>query len=166
MPWVAWTLSEEGPPLPRHPDARLTPRGRALPCERVGGGMRVSDAAAMAGEPRARGMGHGHARPFGPRQNGKAGRVNRTLAREWQYARVWESEGARASALPPHRALQSGPSARRVRGPAPMSRIAGVDNVLAHNSYRLTPTRWRRFCRPVIPVASSFRRRLEPSAAR
>lgn len=55
MPWVAWTLSEEGPPLPRHPDARLTPRGRALLCERVGGGMRVSDAAAMAGEPRARG---------------------------------------------------------------------------------------------------------------
>ena len=55
MPWVAWTLSEEGPPLPRHPDARLTPRGRALLCERVGGGMRVSDATAMAGEPRARG---------------------------------------------------------------------------------------------------------------
>lgn len=39
MPWVAWTLSEEGPPLPRHPDARLTPRGRALLCERVGGGI-------------------------------------------------------------------------------------------------------------------------------
>ena len=55
MPWVAWALSEEGTPLPRHPDARLTPRGRALPCERVGGGVRVSDAAAMAGEPRARG---------------------------------------------------------------------------------------------------------------
>ena len=28
------------------------------------------------------------------------------------------------------------------------------------------PTRWLRFCRPVIPVASSFRRRLESSAAR
>lgn len=49
MPWVAWALSEEGTPLPRHPDARLTPRGRALLCERAGGGMRVSDAAAMAG---------------------------------------------------------------------------------------------------------------------
>ena len=28
------------------------------------------------------------------------------------------------------------------------------------------PTRWLRFCRPVIPVASSFRCRLESSAAR
>ena len=28
------------------------------------------------------------------------------------------------------------------------------------------PTRWLRFCRPVIPVAPSFRYRLEPSAAR
>lgn len=32
--------------------------------------------------------------------------------------------------------------------------------------YRLTPTRWLRFCRPVTPVAPSFRFRLEPSAAR
>ena len=35
--------------MSQHPNARLTPRGRALICERVGGGMRVSDAAAMAG---------------------------------------------------------------------------------------------------------------------
>lgn len=49
MPLAAWALSEEGTPLPRHPDARLTTRGRAPPCERVDGGMRVSDAAAMAG---------------------------------------------------------------------------------------------------------------------
>ena len=28
------------------------------------------------------------------------------------------------------------------------------------------PTRWLRFCRPVIPVAPSFRFRLEPSAAK
>lgn len=35
--------------MSQHPNARLTPRGRALLCERVGGGMRVSDAAAMAG---------------------------------------------------------------------------------------------------------------------
>ena len=32
--------------------------------------------------------------------------------------------------------------------------------------YRLTSTRWRRLCCPVIPVASSFRCRLESSAAR
>lgn len=31
--------------MSQHPNARLTPRGRAPLCERVGGGMRVSDAA-------------------------------------------------------------------------------------------------------------------------
>lgn len=35
--------------MPQHPNARLTPRGRAVLCERVGGGMRIADAAAMAG---------------------------------------------------------------------------------------------------------------------
>lgn len=61
--------------------------------------------------------------------------MNRTLAREWQYARAWESEEARASALAsfierynwdrPHSACGGLP---------PMSRIVGVNNVLAHNS--------------------------------
>lgn len=36
--------------MSQHPNARLTPRGRALLCERVGGGMRIADAAAMAAE--------------------------------------------------------------------------------------------------------------------
>lgn len=35
--------------MSQHPNARLTPRGRRLLCERVGGGMRVADAARMAG---------------------------------------------------------------------------------------------------------------------
>lgn len=35
--------------MPQHPNARLTLRGRAVLCERVGGGMRIADAAAMAG---------------------------------------------------------------------------------------------------------------------
>lgn len=65
MPWVDWALSEEGTPLPRHPDARLTPRGRAPPCERVRGGVRVSDAAAMAGAGRPAGRA-GSARRPGP----------------------------------------------------------------------------------------------------
>lgn len=55
----------------------------------------------LGAPPGARGMGHGHARSLGPWQNGKAGRMNRTLAQEWQYARAWQSEGARASALAP-----------------------------------------------------------------
>lgn len=61
--------------------------------------------------------------------------MNRTLAREWQYVRAWESEEARASAPAffierynwgrPHSACG---------GLTPMSRIVGVNNVLAHNS--------------------------------
>ena len=35
--------------MSQHPHARLTPRGRGLLCKRVGCGMRVADAAAMAG---------------------------------------------------------------------------------------------------------------------
>ena len=82
----------------------------------------------------ARGIGHKYTRPFSPWQNGKVERMNRTLAREWQYARAWEGEDARAEALAsfierynwdrPHSACGGLP---------PMSRIVGVNNVLAHN---------------------------------
>lgn len=68
----------------------------------------------------SRGVKHKYTRPFSPRQNGKVERMNRTLAQEWQYARAWESEGGeglRPRPLPG--ALQLGPSAQRVRGPAP-----------------------------------------------
>ena len=83
----------------------------------------------------ARGIGHKYTRPFSPWQNGKVERMNRTLAREWQYARAWEGEDARAEALAsfierynwdrPHSACGGLP---------PMSRIVGVNNVLAHNN--------------------------------
>ena len=73
--------------------------------------------------------------PFSPWQNGKAERMDRTIAQEWQYARAWESEAGRASALPafidrynwdrPHSACGGLP---------PMSRVVGVNNLLAHNS--------------------------------
>ena len=76
-----------------------------------------------------------YARPYSPRQNGKVERMNRTLAQEWQYGRVWEGEAGRASALPafieyynwerPHGAC---------RGLPPMSRIPDVTNLLAHNN--------------------------------
>ena len=45
----------------------------------------------------ARGIGHKYTGPFSPWRNGKVERMNRTLAREWQYARAWEGEEARAS---------------------------------------------------------------------
>lgn len=82
-----------------------------------------------------RGVRHIYTRPFSPWQNGKAERMNRTLAQEWQYGRAWESEAGRAEALPayiehynwsrPHSACGGLP---------PMSRIAGVNNLLAHNT--------------------------------
>lgn len=83
----------------------------------------------------AEGVRHLYTRPFSPWQNGKAERMNRTLAQEWQYGRAWDGEAGRAAALPafidrynwerPHSACGGLP---------PMSRIVGVNNLLAHNS--------------------------------
>ena len=83
----------------------------------------------------AEGVRHLYTRPFSPWQNGKAERMNRTLAQEWQYGRAWDGEAGRAAALPafidrynwerPHSACGGLP---------PMSRIVGVNNLLAHNN--------------------------------
>lgn len=43
---------------------------------------------------------HVYTRAYSPWQNGKVERMNRTLAQEWQYARAWDGEAGRASALP------------------------------------------------------------------
>lgn len=91
--------------------------------------------AAFAGELASRGIGHRFTRPFSPWQNGKVERMNRTLAQEWQYARAWESEGARSEALAPyleHYNWERPHSA--CGGLPPMSRILGVNNVMAHNT--------------------------------
>ena len=81
------------------------------------------------------GVRHKYTRPYSPWQNGKVERMNQTLAREWQYVRAWESEASRADALEafidhynwerPHSACGGLP---------PMSRIVGVNNVMARNS--------------------------------
>ena len=81
------------------------------------------------------GIRHVYTRPYSPWQNGKVERMNRTLAQEWQYGRAWDGEAGRASALPaylehynwsrPHSACGGLP---------PVSRIVGVNNLLAHNS--------------------------------
>ncbi len=83
----------------------------------------------------AAGIRHVYTRPYGPSQSGKAERTSRTLAQEWQYARAYGSDEGRAGALPaflgrynwerPHGACGGLP---------PMSRIVGVNNVMAHNS--------------------------------
>lgn len=78
---------------------------------------------------------HVYTRSYSPWQNGKAGRMNRTLAQEWQYGRAWDSEAVRAEALPAfiEHYNWSRPHAP-VGGLSPMSRIVGVNNLFAHNS--------------------------------
>ena len=85
----------------------------------------------------AHGIRHKYTRPLSPWQNGKAGRMNRTLAQEWQYARARESEGPRASALAPFLEHYNRNRPHGACGGLPsMSRITGANNVLAHNTYR------------------------------
>ena len=110
--------------------------GLGVAVERVmtdnGPGYRSGGFNALLG---SEGVRHLYARPFSPWQNGKVERMNRTLAQEWQYGRAWDSEAGRAEALPayiehynwsrPHSACGGLP---------PMSRIVGVNNLLAHNS--------------------------------
>ena len=123
---------------PLRPWAVLPGSGRAW-CRGDGGTARLPERRALKSPLRAllsgRGVRHIYTRPFSPWQNGKAERMNRTLAQEWQYGRAWESEAGRAEALPayiehynwsrPHSACGGLP---------PMSRIAGVNNLLAHNN--------------------------------
>ncbi|MDO4428069.1 MAG: integrase core domain-containing protein [Atopobiaceae bacterium] len=81
------------------------------------------------------GVRHVCTRPYGPWRNGKVERMNGTPAQERQCGRAWESEAGRAEALPafiehhnwggPHSACGGLP---------PMSRIVGVNNLLAHNT--------------------------------
>lgn len=110
--------------------------GLGVAVERVmtdnGPGYRSGEFNALLG---SEGVRHLYTRPFSPWQNGKVERMNRTLAQEWQYGRAWDSEAGRAEALPayiehynwsrPHSACGGLP---------PMSRIVGVNNLLAHNS--------------------------------
>lgn len=83
----------------------------------------------------AEGVGHAYTKPYSPWQNGKVERMNRTLAQEWQYARAYLSDRERADALAPY--LEYYNYARphsACGGLPPMSRIAGVNNVMAHNT--------------------------------
>ena len=81
----------------------------------------------------------------------------------------------------PGRDAKRKPSNQRVRGllfplfrwwlcPAAMPKqyqaVLGSTKTRVQKPVPVIPTRWLRFCRPVIPVASSFRCRLESSAAR
>lgn len=91
--------------------------------------------AAFAGELASRGIGHKFTRPFSPWQDGKAERMNRTLAQEWQYARARESEGAGSEDPAPHLEHYNWERPHSACGGLPpMSRILGVNNVMAHSS--------------------------------
>ncbi|MBM6867806.1 integrase core domain-containing protein [Collinsella tanakaei] len=80
-------------------------------------------------------MRHKYTRPYSPWQNGKVERMNRTLAQEWRYGRAWASEAEMAEALPAYieRYNWSRPHSA-CGGLPPMSRIVGVNNLLAHNT--------------------------------
>ena len=60
--------------------------------------------------------------------------MNRTIAQEWQYGRAWESEAGRTSALPAFIEHCNWERPHSARGLPPMSRIIGVNNLLAHNN--------------------------------
>ena len=117
--------------MDQHPTAKLTPTGRETLVSRIESGLGVAEAARQISE----GARHVYTRAYSPWQNGKVERMNRTLAQEWQYARAWDGEAGRASALPafiehynwerPHSACGGLP---------PMSRIVGVNNLSAHNN--------------------------------
>lgn len=83
----------------------------------------------------AAGIEHRCTRPYSPWQNGKVERMNRALAQERQYARAYASEGERAAALSPFidRYNWARPHSA-CGGLPPMSRIVGVNNVMAHNN--------------------------------
>jgi transposase InsO family protein len=82
------------------------------------------------------GLKHSFTRPYRPQTNGKAERFIQTLAREWAYARSYDSSDQRADCLPlflhdynfhrPHSALRHLPPSSRLQKTA--------DNVLKYNS--------------------------------
>ncbi|MDO4429191.1 MAG: integrase core domain-containing protein [Atopobiaceae bacterium] len=83
----------------------------------------------------SRGVRHLYARPHGPWQNGKVERMNRTLAQEWQCGRAWEGEAGGADALPAYLEHYNwGRPHSACGGLPPMSRIVGVNNLLARNN--------------------------------
>lgn len=71
------------------------------------------------------GVRHKYTRPYSPWQNGKVERMNQTLAREWRYVRALEAFIDHYNWERPHSACGGLP---------PMSRIVGVNNVMARNS--------------------------------
>lgn len=83
----------------------------------------------------AHGMGHKYTRPFSPWQNGRVEHMNRTIAREWQPPAPGRARGVRTSALAPFIDCYNWDRPHSACGDLPpMSRIVGVNNVLAHNS--------------------------------
>ena len=83
----------------------------------------------------SRGVRHLYTRPYSPWQNGKVERMDRTLAQEWQYGRAWESEAGGAEAPPDYLEHYNwGRPHSACGGLPPMSRIVGVNNLLAHNT--------------------------------
>ena len=102
-------LRQGGPPMKRHPNARVAPRGREALVSRVRAGERVSDAA------RQMGAGRQTASKRLARDRLGEGAADRSRRSGGMGAREGEEEGSRPHLL--HRPLQLGPPTQRVRGP-------------------------------------------------
>ena len=115
--------------MKRHPNARVAPRGREALASRVRAGERVSDAA------RQMGAGRQAASKRLARDRLGEGAADRSRRSGGMGAR---GRARRGGPRPPpllHRPLQLGPPrTARAGGLPPMSRIVGVNNLLAHNS--------------------------------
>lgn len=83
----------------------------------------------------AAGIRHVYTRPYGPWQNGRVERTSRAPAQEWQYARAYGGDEERAGALPAFLGRYNwGRPHGACGGLPPMSRVVGVNNVMARNS--------------------------------
>lgn len=136
--------------MSQHPNARLTPRGRELLCDRVGGGMRVADAAAMAGVSRQTAHKWLARRRAGEPMSDRGCRPRR-LARRTPPEVEGRVAEARASLLlaPLALAAETGVPARtcaRIVARRGMPRLADVDRVTGEARVRgpVTPRRHER----------------------
>lgn len=77
------------------------------------------------------GIEHRRTRPYHPATNGKVERFNRTLLDEWAYARLWNSDTARARALDPWLHRYNHHRHHTAIGGPPISR---VNNLAGQNS--------------------------------
>lgn len=114
--------------MKRHPNARVAPRGREALASRVRAGERVSDAA------RQMGAGRQAASKRLARDRLGEGAADRSRRSGGMGARGRARRGGPRPPSPSSTAAIGTPPHGACGGLPPMSRIVGVNNLLAHNS--------------------------------